>query len=96
MRVLKLKAAPRGGAVLVALLVAALLAAGCGGMSYSSGAGSKPQSTPASSSQAGSAAAPKTQSTPASASQAAGIPQNNGGDQDGDNNGGPSDGDGNV
>ena len=25
-----------------------------------------------------------------------GIPQNNGGDHDGDNNGGPSDGDGNV
>jgi hypothetical protein len=25
-----------------------------------------------------------------------GIPQNNGGDQDGDNNGGPSDGDGNI
>jgi hypothetical protein len=78
MRVLKLKAGPRGGAVLAGLLVAALLAAGCGGVSYSSGAASKPQSTPA------------------SASQAGGIPQNNGGDHDGDNNGGPSDGDGNV
>jgi hypothetical protein len=28
--------------------------------------------------------------------QTNGIPQHNGGDQDGDNNGGPSDGDGNV
>ena len=28
--------------------------------------------------------------------RAGGIPQNNGGDQDGDNNGGPSDGDGNI
>jgi hypothetical protein len=33
-----------------------------------------------------------THSTPASSG---GIPQNNGGDHDGDNNGGPSDGDGN-
>jgi hypothetical protein len=31
--------------------------------------------------------------TPASANK---IPQNNGGDHDGDNNGGPSDGDGNL
>jgi hypothetical protein len=33
---------------------------------------------------------------PAASSSSAGIPQNNGGDQDADNNGGPSDGDGNI
>jgi hypothetical protein len=32
----------------------------------------------------------------AAPSSSAGIPQNNGGDQDADNNGGPSDGDGQI
>ena len=75
---------------LAALIVLALVVAGCGGTSYGSGSSSKPAtpsstSAPASSSQA-----------PASSAGTSGIPQNNGGDHDGDNNGGPSDGDGNV
>ena len=37
---------------------------------------------------------PATHSTKTAASGSGGIPQNNGGDHDGDNNGGPSDGDG--
>ncbi len=66
---------------LAALVVVALVIAGCGGTSYGSGSSSKPaQST----------------SAPASSAAAGGIPQNNGGDHDGDNNGGPSDGDGNI
>ena len=83
------------GAVAVALAVSA-----CGGSTNapsSAGGGSgahtagnatvaaKPATTSA-------PAAPK----PATTSAPAGIPQNNGGDQDADNNGGPSDGDGNI
>jgi predicted lipoprotein with Yx(FWY)xxD motif len=39
---------------------------------------------------------PPEQAPPAPQSTPAGIPQNDGGDHDGDNNGGPNDGDGNV
>jgi hypothetical protein len=39
---------------------------------------------------------PPVQAPPAPPSTPAGIPQNDGGDHDGDNNGGPNDGDGNV
>lgn len=64
-------------------IVGALVIAGCGGVSYGSGSGSKP--------------APSTSTAaPVPSAAATGIPQHNGGDQDGDNNGGPSDGDGNV
>lgn len=35
-------------------------------------------------------------SSPAKPKTSGGIPQNNGGDHDGDNSGGPSDGDGNI
>jgi predicted lipoprotein with Yx(FWY)xxD motif len=42
------------------------------------------------------APAPPVQAPPAPPSTPAGIPQNDGGDHDGDNNGGPNDGDGNV
>jgi len=75
-----------------ALVALAMAVAGCGGVSY--GSGSKPAST--SSAPAASSGAPATTSKPASPAPVAGIPQNNGGDHDGDNNGGPSDGDGNI
>ncbi len=82
MRSHAVKLSPRTIA-LAGLVVLALVIAGCGGTSYGSGSGSKP--------------APSTSTAaPASGATAAGIPQNNGGDQDGDNNGGPSDGDGNI
>jgi hypothetical protein len=65
-----------------------VLAAGVLGLVTACGGGSKAAQHPAS------------HSSPAGHSQAkhqsSGIPQNNGGDHDGDNSGGPSDGDGNI
>jgi hypothetical protein len=63
-----------------------VLAAGVLGLATACGGGSK-SSQPA--------ASHPSHSSPAKAKTSA-IPQNNGGDHDGDNNGGPSDGDGNV
>jgi hypothetical protein len=66
-----------------------LLGAGVLALVTACGGGSKAAQSPPSHSPVashGSPARPKT----------AGIPQNNGGDHDGDNSGGPSDGDGNV
>lgn len=68
------------GLALLASLVVALAAVGCG----SSGGGASAATHAGSSRHA---------SPPASTG---GIPQHNGGDQDADNNGGPSDGDGNI
>jgi len=61
------------------------LVTACGG----GGAGSKAAQPPASHSPAA------THSSPAK-HKSSGIPQDNGGDHDGDNTGGPSDGDGNI
>lgn len=66
-----------------------LLAAGVLGLVTACGGGTKAAQAPASHPPAA------THSSPAK-HKSSGIPQGNGGDQDGDNNGGPSDGDGNV
>jgi hypothetical protein len=65
----------------------ALVIAGCGGSSNSQHS--------AASGAPGTSSGTHTQA-PAASSSTAGIPQNNGGDQDSDNNGGPSDGDGAI
>jgi len=67
----------------------ALLIAGCGGSSNA--AHSASAASGASTGQSANAS-----SQPTASRAEAGIPQNNGGDQDADNNGGPSDGDGNI
>ena len=70
-----------------ALVLGALVVAGCGSNSNTTSSTPPATSTPA------------TTSTPASSSSgsASGIPQGpNAGDKDSDNNGGPSDGDGNL
>ena len=78
------------------------LVTACGGASHASNGqpakSSAPQtssaqiSQPAVSSGGGSGSG----SSAGSGGGSGGIPQNNGGDHDGDNNGGPSDGDGNI
>lgn len=55
-----------------------------------------PAPAPAAASAPTRAPAPMTAPAPAPAPMTSGIPQNNGGDMDGDNNGGASDGDGGV
>ena len=68
-----------------------------GGSSGSSN--SQPTNSPAaqtSSAQSAPSTASNSGGGSGSGSNANGIPQNNGGDHDGDNNGGPSDGDGNL
>jgi hypothetical protein len=78
----------------------ALLIAGCGGVSNPSSPAAAGYGAHAATSApvpampaASSATVP---AKPATSNATAGIPQNNGGDQDADNNGGPSDGDGNI
>jgi len=66
-----------------------VLAAGVLGLVTACGGGHKAAQAPASHSPAA------THSSPAK-HKSSGIPQDNGGDHDGDNNGGPSDGDGNI
>jgi hypothetical protein len=66
----------------LALTVAALAVAGCGGSSSSKSSSSSP---------------PAATSTSGGSSSSSGIPQGpNAGDKDADNQGGPSDGDGNI
>jgi hypothetical protein len=73
------------------------LVTACGGSSNSSN--SQPAKSPAaqtSSAQSAPTTASNSGGSGGSGSNANGIPQNNGGDHDGDNSGGPSDGDGNL
>jgi len=69
--------------------IAAVLGAGVLALVTACGGGSKAAQPPASHSPAA------THSSPAK-HKSSGIPQDNGGDHDGDNSGGPSDGDGNI
>ena len=66
-----------------------VLAAGVMALVTACGGGGKAAQPPASHSHAASHSSPAKPKT-------SGIPQNNGGDHDGDNTGGPSDGDGNI
>lgn len=82
----------RATAALAAMLIA-LVVAGCGS-TYSKSSTSSAEKPATTSSASGESKQGTTSSAPSSS--ASGIPQNGGGDGDGDNSGGPSDGDGNV
>jgi hypothetical protein len=84
-----------------AALVVGLAVTGCGGSSNApshaaAGYGAPAASTATAPAKPAASATPAAAAKPAAAAADAGIPQNNGGDQDADNNGGPSDGDGNI